>query len=464
MKGNLKVFGALLLLTVVAIACNKDLMSNTEVQENAFIESDDVTFVSASKANKIANAFLGNLTHDLVTKSSIRLASIETIEDRRSENKPLMYVMNYVDGGFVIVSATKDYYPVLAYSNEGNFVLSEDMGSVVVWLDVTEEAIRQSKNLDKKIKAEISSMWRRYDPTGNIFSHRTTTKSLSPEKDDAMVNRIVELTNMGYTCYSLESAYTEGLISYNLYQASLTNAYELGTLEYTIVVVGTNYSSLQVGPLVSTEWGQKNDYNSLCNNYPGPAGCATIAMAQIMKFHEFPSIYYWHGMADLYPTSYSQILIRDVNNIVGATSNPNETKSTFEYFGYNATIFDHNQQSVESELFQNRPVFMSGYTGSFLGNGTGAGHAWICDGVYKESSENFHYVEFLNGDSGNYYYEYDKNICTPQNPIYTGGFMSEYFHMNWGWYSYFDGWFVGNDVDTSEGDFNHVRKNIYVSR
>src|SRR5690554_1978130 len=109
MKGNLKVFGALLLLTVVAIACNKDLMSNTEVQENAFIESDDVTFVSASKANKIANAFLGNLTHDLVTKSSIRLASIETIEDRRSENKPLMYVMNYVDGGFVIVSATKDY-------------------------------------------------------------------------------------------------------------------------------------------------------------------------------------------------------------------------------------------------------------------------------------------------------------------------------------------------------------------
>jgi hypothetical protein len=107
---------------------------------------------------------------------------------------------------------------------------------------------------------------------------------------------------------------------------------------------------------------------------------------------------------------------------------------------------------------------MSGFTSSFLGIGTGTGHAWVCDGVYKESSENYHYVEFLIDNSGDYYYEWDKNICTPSSPIYTGGYISRYFHMNWGWYSYSDGWFTGNDVNSSEGNYNHVRKNIYVSR
>ncbi len=466
MKINSKVFGVLFLLTMVAVACNKDLITSPTVQEKTFIETNDVTFVSASKANKIAEGFFGTRSNDPVTKSSIRLASTETIVDSRNENKPLMYVMNYADGGFVIISATKDYYPVLAYSDEGNFVLSEDMGSVAVWLEETEEAIRQSKTLDKKIKAKISSMWRRYDPTGNIISHKATTKSLSSEKDDAMANRIGELTNMGYTCYSLESAYTEGLISYNLYQASLTNAYELGTPEYPIVVFGNNYSFSQIGPLVSTHWEQQNSYNALCSNYPGPAGCGTIAIAQIMKFHEFPSTYDWSGMADIFATNATQILIGDINNRIGSDSYVNEERSAFQYFGYNATVYNHDRQSVESELFYHRPILMGGYTNSLLGIGIGDGHSWVCDGVSKEYSENFHYVEFLIGDSGDYYYDYDKNICTPNNPIYTGGYVSEYFHMNWGWNSSAtpDGWFATNDVNTVLGNYNHVRKNIYVSK
>lgn len=308
-------------------------------------------------------------------------------------------------------------------------------------------------------------MWRRYDPTGSIFSHKTITKSLS-EKDEAMANRIGELTNMGYTCYSLESAYTEGLISHNLYQACLTNAYELGNLEYPIVVFGNNYTYSQVGPLISTNWVQQNSYNALCNNYPDPAGCGTIAIAQIMKLHEFPSTYYWPGMADTYATNDSQILIRDINNRIGSSSTVNEERSAFQYFGYNATIHNHDEQSVKSELFYHRPILMGGYTNSFLGYGTGDGHSWVCDGVSKESSENFHYVEFLIGDSGDYYYEYDKNICTPHDPIYTGGYRIEYFHMNWGWNSPStpDGWFAINDVNTVGGNFNHARKNIYVSK
>ena len=42
-----------------------------------------------------------------------------------------MYIINYRDGGFAIVSATKNCYPVLAYSDEGSFTLSKDMGGAL---------------------------------------------------------------------------------------------------------------------------------------------------------------------------------------------------------------------------------------------------------------------------------------------------------------------------------------------
>ena len=35
---------------------------------------------------------------------------------------PSIYVVNYTDGGgYVLLSATKNYYPILAYSDKGNF-------------------------------------------------------------------------------------------------------------------------------------------------------------------------------------------------------------------------------------------------------------------------------------------------------------------------------------------------------
>ncbi|MDE5627902.1 MAG: Spi family protease inhibitor, partial [Candidatus Amulumruptor sp.] len=49
-------------------------------------------------------------------------ASIDAINDE--DGNPLMYVVNYTDNkGFVILSASKEYYPILAESDEGSFDL-----------------------------------------------------------------------------------------------------------------------------------------------------------------------------------------------------------------------------------------------------------------------------------------------------------------------------------------------------
>ena len=77
-----------------------------------------------------------------------------------------MYVFNYVDGGFVIVSATREYYPILAYSDKGKFELKEDMGPVDVWLDETKVSIKNCSRLSDEDKEQMRSLWSHYEDAG----------------------------------------------------------------------------------------------------------------------------------------------------------------------------------------------------------------------------------------------------------------------------------------------------------
>ena len=60
-----------------------------------------------------------------------------------------MHIFNYEDGGFIIVGATRNYYPILAYSDKGSFVLKDDMGPVDVWLEETKVCIKNSELSDE---------------------------------------------------------------------------------------------------------------------------------------------------------------------------------------------------------------------------------------------------------------------------------------------------------------------------
>ena len=87
---------------------------------------DPAVFVSKDQAIEVANAFLGvhagisGLRSSAVTQSN---PQIETIKDQ--SNDPLIYVMNYPEGGWAIVSATRNFYPVLAFSDKNSFYISK---------------------------------------------------------------------------------------------------------------------------------------------------------------------------------------------------------------------------------------------------------------------------------------------------------------------------------------------------
>ena len=96
------------------------------------------SFISIDKAEETAMLFMKHLLDKASTRSYSESPSVKTICE---EGKPIMYVFNYPNGGFVIISATKDYYPILAYSDEFNFDTSLNIDGVTSWIEETKDAV-----------------------------------------------------------------------------------------------------------------------------------------------------------------------------------------------------------------------------------------------------------------------------------------------------------------------------------
>ena len=466
-------------LVLLLSACSKesDVVIESKLQAEALLTPENGTFVSLAKATDIASVFFGTLSDNPATKSNARIASTETIRDSKRNNDPSMYVVNYSGGGFVIVGASKDYYPILAYSDENNFAYKEEIGGLVIWMEETQEAIRQSENMDEDTKSEIRNLWAKYGIVGSVSPTPMKTKAMDPLQEAAYQNRISELQNgdgSEYTYFRLSDVFYEGAFSdtYGAYTRLCGFANSFGSpLEYTIVGIKDVYSYQEVGPLMATEWHQDYPFNAQCNG--NKSGCVAIAMAQIMKFHQHPSSYNWSNMPytaiQTNPAVHSTPqLIADIGTATGmiyglsaSGTTDAKAKSAFQNtFSYNAMLISHNINSVMTEILTNkRPVYMAG---SFTIGG--AGHAWVCDGAHDYYTYHQYFIEFLAGNQGNYYYTNLDDTPTLEFPYRINNFSAAYFHMNWGEAGIINsiGWYVTNNVATSFGNPQYDRLNIYV--
>ncbi len=208
-----------------------------------------------------------------------------------------------------------------------------------------------------------------------------------------------------------------------------------------------------VGPLIQTKWNQSPLYNRYCP--PGtPTGCVATAMAQIMKYWNYPaqgtgSHSYVHPVygeqsADFGGTTYrwdimpeslgNQSTDEEIDAVAvlsyhcgvavdmdyatdgsGAHS-PEVPGDMAAYFSYapearyvekGGTATRVWEDMLRANLDQNMPIYYSGYAGA------DGGHAFICDGYD---------VDYL-------------------------------FHFNWGWGGASNGYFVidGDDFEYSSG-------------
>lgn len=225
-----------------------------------------------------------------------------------------------------------------------------------------------------------------------------------------------------------------------------------------------NQYSITVGqvvkPLITTKWGQEWPYNATFpTDSGGPGGhvwvgCVGVAMAQIMKYHNYPSTgigknsyqysnypiteakfgatnYNWTGMPDSLITvdeDVSTLMLHcaiSVNSMWGSKEttteywiedNP-ESKAWVNNFGYafgQIKTIMRNEYSNKwdsiliNELINKRPIY---YAGSSEDK---KGHTMVCDGV-------------------------DEN-----------GF----YHFNFGWSGHYDGYYNINELNPN-GDFTH---------
>lgn len=242
----------------------------------------------------------------------------------------------------------------------------------------------------------------------------------------------------------------------------------------TEAVVTRAWGSLAAGnPVVELEtakWNQERPYNMLCPTINGKfsyTGCTITALAIVMRYHQWPEkgvgtlpgyqtytynvtvpdlplghTYDWENMLLEYPYSgYSQAeanavatLMRDCGVMVQADYGPvgsfGTAASTYyipdglkTYMGYDkrTRIISRNYYTtsewnslMQAELDSNRPVIYSGFNEE-------AGHAFVLDGYTDQG----------------------------------------YYHVNWGWGGYCDGYFlltaldpVGQGAGGSEGGYN----------
>lgn len=248
--------------------------------------------------------------------------------------------------------------------------------------------------------------------------------------------------------YAIEHGFTAGAETQAQWTA-LVNGQEMPA---------ENRSSRAVSPLISTTWDQSAPYNNLCPS-GSAVGCVATAMAQVMKFWEWPTTGtgsysyeeddYGTLSADFGSTTYNwSNMPNNLTNWSNSTqktavatlmfhcgvsvamdyspegsgaymyyynSQPSAYKALKTYFGYKNSIAYRARTNyteanwinlLKAELDAGRPIIYSGNDENYSG-----GHCFVCDG-YNESDE---------------------------------------FHFNWGWSGYYDGYFVISSLNPGGG-------------
>ncbi|RKY56359.1 MAG: hypothetical protein DRP89_01535, partial [Candidatus Neomarinimicrobiota bacterium] len=242
------------------------------------------------------------------------------------------------------------------------------------------------------------------------------------------------------------------------------------TIQYWQDILNSDYAKFDdkdISPLLTTKWDQGWPYNKFCpDDEQGPGGhalvgCVATAMAQIMKYHTYPehgtgshsyyhpnygmisanfgeTTYDWGNMPDML-TSASQTEIDAVAILSfhcgvsvdmnygpegsGAQSYAVKT-SLINYFGYSSGAQYVAKSSysdsawvnlLKYDLDNHRPIYYAGRTAP-----NGEGHAFVCDG-YK---------------------------------------LGNYFHFNWGWEGYANGYYYLNNLNAGDYNFTYSQKAI----
>jgi len=391
-KQNLaKLVSLLIFVVFLTFSCSKD----NELEKTEILS--DEYFVELSAINEIASGihFPIEGSSSLKSTEQHQTKSISSIDEIKNSNrKTSFYIVNYNEGGFVLLSADKRTPPILGYSFNNNFEVDENSypPGLRFWMDDAKEQIKaiQLSNIEQSPKEEIA-----WDLVQQSLIDEISSLKYEPPPD----------------CY-----------------------------EHTEIIT--------VGPIETPPWHQGYAFNSelpdiTCNGYSVKpfVGCLPLAMAMVMRTHEYPTNYNWLSMPFGYATSTTANFIEELWDAIhdensdypdydcdGTAVSTSVVDDVFEdHFNYtNSSTAVYNYNTVKTNIDYDRPVIL-------VGSGGDDCHAWVCDG--------FRYY---------LYYDDDCNMSS-----------SLHFHMNWGWDGYYNAWYVYYNFNPGDYTFNDDKLMIY---
>ncbi len=388
----------------------------------------------------------------------------ETFISSNKENPPIVSVEPYgIDGvtcfyifnfenGFKVVSADTRIQPILAENDSDNLVPSEtDNPGVKVWLEDTADRIRVLKENNPDTGEDYSELWSAYR---------------LPETTDITTTRSEDVDSVWVLEYNSSSSYT----SFNA----------------------------NVGPILSTEWGQGSPWNSKMPKINGTkclTGCVAVATAQVLYYfhnqNNTPNDF-WHSISiqstQACPSHTNCIhvslnksdhtnnssrwssMTSNTDNVSylmldlgerldmhygttnsGVTLGANFSIPNLTSCGITSSFDSFSFPIVRSDLLNEKPVIITAsqnYNGSF--------HTWVIDGC-KDYTKKYtitatyyciHPDELVNYPNNVGVLSYDEMLSL--YPDATGGVYQvsqttydhqQSLHMNWGWDGNLNGWY-----------------------
>lgn len=326
------------------------------------VQSDH--FIPKSLAKKIAKNFIYS---KIIKNKSLKkgVKSVFPVPDE--DDNIIFYIVNYEEGGFIILSADDRLMPILAHSDENSFPIKKMKypRGLVGWLSNVKNSIKSIRKSNIGQTSEVKKEWKRI---------------LIPRE--------------------------------NNYFSS--NYEQIGPLLHLKWHQGGGFNDLL-------------DYKH-CEFEGGRVlvGCVPLAIAMIMKYWEYPNYYDWANIPDTLDTEdtaarrATSSLIFDITFYIfphihygcDATSVDNsfdESKLFRSDFHYSSARKGHyNFGEIKRNIYSRHPVILSGYEGDFLGLfPTGDGHEWVCDG-FEHVDDDFEmlYMHWgWNGDCNGWFFD-----------------------------------------------------------
>jgi len=386
MKKPFRTLQFICIATFFLYSCNYDGIINEEnlIQNNESFNIEEArNYIMGIQVNNANNENSKNLSKSI--NSSFTKKAPDGLE--------LYHVLNFEEAkGFVVMSANRNNFPILASSDSGNIPQQEENlpPGIDLWFSEAYHYLNTEGRKNKKNKA-LNNAWRKIDSFELLMEENNENKIQSFDEE-------------------LPPPPEPPCEIYTIFQP----------------------------PLLKTSWGQGCNYNlftpegtvSPCNRKL--AGCIPVAMAQVINHWKFPlSNDFDYNLMDNEPSNPENAkLIAAIGKSVGAVYGndytfaiPQAITFAFVGLGYQNTIKRSSVTGwdISYNIRRGRPVLLEGRR-----NLVSDWHVWVADGYHA-------YTDECDGT----------------------GYQKLHMNWGWGrnsfngWYMFFD-WRPGNNDYTSD--------------